>query len=53
MGQHIFDDLALSEIKNSLVDMAHPDICMTESQWKQVEELEALLHLPYLVKKQT
>ena len=33
----------LLEIKDSLVDMAHPDISMTESQWKLVEELEALL----------
>ena len=41
----------LLEIKDSLVDMAHPDISMTESQWKQVEELETLLRLLYLVTK--
>ena len=41
----------LLEIKDSLVDMARPDISMTESQWKQVEKLEALLRLLYLVTK--
>ena len=41
----------LLEIKGSLIDMAHSDIFITENQWKQVEELEALLRLPYLVTK--
>lgn len=41
----------LLEIKSNLIDMAHPDITLTEFQWKQAEELEALLLHPFLLTK--
>nr|XP_039273925.1 uncharacterized protein LOC120347876 [Styela clava] len=41
----------LLEIKNSLIDMANPDITLTDLQWRQTHQLEELLREPYLVTK--
>ncbi|XP_077975500.1 uncharacterized protein LOC144431349 [Styela clava] len=41
----------LLEIKNSLIDMANPDITLTDLQWRQTHQLEELLREPYLVPK--
>ena len=41
----------LVELKPVLTDMANPDVSLSEVQWKQVEELEDLLKLPFQVTK--
>jgi len=39
------------EIKDTLVDIAHPDVCLSEAEWKEVEDLECLLRDPFLFTK--
>lgn len=41
----------LVELKPVLIDMANPDVSLSEVQWMQLEELEDLLKLPFQVTK--
>ena len=41
----------LIELKQFLVDMANPDVTLTQQQWEQLENLENLLKFPYEVTK--
>lgn len=38
-------------LKPFLIDMANPDITMTDAQWQQVKELEELLRHPFIATK--
>ena len=33
-----------------LVDIVHPNVCLSEAQWNDVENLECLLSLPFYQK---
>ena len=39
------------EIKDALLDTAHPDVCLSETQWNNVEELAFLQHHSFLFTK--
>jgi len=41
----------LLELKSCLIDMANPDVSLTDQQWKQVQEIESLLQHLYAVTK--
>ena len=41
----------LLELKDTLVDIAHPDVCLSEAQWDKVKDLECLLLLPFVFSK--
>ncbi|KAG0418664.1 hypothetical protein DMUE_6397 [Dictyocoela muelleri] len=41
----------LLELKNTVIDMALPDITMTDFQWFEIERLEAILRHPFLMTK--
>ena len=40
------------ELKDALLDLAHPDLTLTEYQWNEVKQLEELLRHPFLATKQ-
>ncbi|KAM9307836.1 uncharacterized protein PAF06_011978 [Gastrophryne carolinensis] len=41
----------LVELKSYLIDMANPQLTLTETQWRQIKELEELLEHPFQVTK--
>ena len=42
----------LLELKECLLDLAHPDLTLTDCQWNEVKQLEELLRHPFLATKQ-
>ena len=42
----------LLELKKCLLDLAHPDLTLTDCQWNEVKQLEELLRHPFLATKQ-
>ena len=42
----------LLELKKCLLDLAHPDLTLTDCQWNEVKQLEELLQHPFLATKQ-
>lgn len=51
MGEYIFDDSACSCPQAFLIDMANPDVTMTDVQWQQVKKLKELLRYPFIATK--
>ena len=41
----------LLELKDTLVDMANPNVYLSEAQWDEVKNLESLLLLPFQLTK--